>query len=227
MSTGDPEPGGAEFSRQSWLLGARRMLPLTPSVLAISVVFGALARQAGMSIFESAVMSTFVYAGAAQFVAVGLWSSPLPVATIIPSTFILNLRHVLMGATLRGWLNPVSPRRTLAAIAALADESWALTTGYIAGGGRDRAFLAGAGLALTLPWVAGTVVGQLAGARLPDPTRWGLDVAFTAALIGLLVPLWRGKIDLLPWTAAGVVSILWALRHRRSRRPCRRSPARC
>lgn len=192
-------------------LGMRRMLPLLPSVLTIGVVFGVLARQAQMTVAESALMSTLVVAGAAQFVAVGLWTSPLPVATIILSTFILNLRHVLMGATLRSWLLPISARRTYGSLATLTDESWALTIRYISGGGHDRAFLAGAGLALIAPWVVGTVLGQLAGSRLPDTAGLGLDFAFTAALLAVLVPLWRGKIDLLPWATACAVSILVAL----------------
>lgn len=187
------------------------MLPLLPSVLLIGVVFGVLARQAGISLLASALMSTTVFAGAAQFVAVGLWTSPLPVATIILSTFILNLRHVLMGATLRPWLRPLSTRQAYGSIATLTDESWALTTAYIAGGGNDRAFLAGSGLALGAAWVTGTVVGQIAGSRVPDPARFGLDFAFTAALLALLIPLWRGRHDALPWVTAGGVSILCAI----------------
>lgn len=186
------------------------MLPLLPGALTIGVVFGVLARQASMSVAESALMSTLVFAGAAQFVAVGLWTTPLPIAAIILGTFILNLRHVLMGATLRPWLQPLPPRQTYGSLATLTDESWAMTIRYITGGGRDRAFLAGAGLTLLAPWVVGTVLGQLAGSRLPDTARWGLDFAFTAALLAILVPLWRGRVDWLPWITAGIISILAA-----------------
>ncbi len=203
------EPGNVRFSFAGAWLGCLRMLPLVPSIFAVGVVFGVLAREAGISMLESALMSTAVNAGSAQFVALGLWSSPVPIAAIILSTFILNLRQVLMGATLRSWLQPLSPRRAYASIATLTDASWALTAAYINGGGQDRAFLAGTGLTLLVPWVGGTIVGQLVGARVPDPARWGLDFAFTAALLALLVPLWRGKRDLLPWIAAGLTSLLF------------------
>ncbi|MDQ3695891.1 MAG: AzlC family ABC transporter permease [Chloroflexota bacterium] len=208
MTKPAPDGEAAVFTWTGARLGMRRMLPLLPSALTGGVVFGVLARNAGMSVAESALMSTFVFAGAAQFVAVGLWTSPLPIAAIILGTFILNLRHVLMGATLRQWLQVIGTRQAHGAITMLTDESWAMTVRYITAGGRDRAFLVGAGLTLLVPWVGGTVVGQFAGSRLPDTARLGLDFAFTAAILAIVIPLWRGRIDLLPWVTAGVISIL-------------------
>lgn len=214
-SVADPEvngsPESARFSLNGIWLGARRTLPLLPSALVIGVVFGVLARQVGLSPPAAALMSTTVFAGAAQFVAIGLWTSPLPVATIILSTFIINLRHVLMGATLRPWFRPLSARKAYASVAALTDETWAMTTAYIAGGGNDRAFLLGSALPLGVGWISGTVIGQVAGSQVPDPSRFGLDFAFTAALLALLIPLWRGRHDALPWITAGAVSILCAI----------------
>lgn len=206
----DP-PDSARFSLSGFRLGVRQTLPLLPSTLLIGVVFGVLARQVGISLPAAALMSTTVFSGAAQFVAIGLWTSPLPIATLILSTFILSLRHVLMGATLRPWFRPLSTRQAYASIATLTDESWALTTAYIAGGGTDRAFLAGSGLTLGMGWVSGTIIGQVAGSQVPDPARFGLDFAFTAALLALLIPLWRGRHDALPWVTAGIVATLCAL----------------
>ena len=89
----------------------------------------------------------------------------------------------------------------------MVDESWALTTGDVAAGGRDLAFLAGSGLLMFVAWVGATLVGLTVGAALGDPARWGLDFAFTAAFVALLAGMWRGKRDLAPWIVAAVVAL--------------------
>ena len=92
------------FTLSGALLGARRSIPIAISVFAIGLVFGVLARQAKLSILESFLMSGLVFAGASQFVALSLWiAMPLPVITIILTTLVVNLRHLLMGASLRPW----------------------------------------------------------------------------------------------------------------------------
>lgn len=80
-------------------------MPLALSVFAYRAVFGVLARQMGITLAEATYMSGFLYAGAAQLIVLDLWVSPLPVATIVLTTLIINLRHLLMGAALRPWFS--------------------------------------------------------------------------------------------------------------------------
>jgi 4-azaleucine resistance transporter AzlC len=190
--------------------GARRSIPIALSIFVYGLVFGVLARQAGLSIIECLLMSGLVFAGASQFVALGLWISPLPVVTIILTTLIVNLRHLLMGAALRPWLSRLPATRAYGTLFFLNDESWALTMGEFARGGRNAAFLLGSGLAAFAAWSGATLVGRTAGSALQDPARWGLDFAFTAVFIALLVGLWKGKSDLLPWAVATIVAVITA-----------------
>jgi 4-azaleucine resistance transporter AzlC len=199
-----------EFTRTGALAGARRSLPLAASVFAYGTVFGVLARQAGLTSTEAVLMSGLVVAGAAQFVAVGLWATPVPIAGIVLSTLVINLRHLLMGAALSPWFARLPAAKAYGSVFFLSDESWALTMRDAAAGGRDRAFLLGCGLPLTAAWIGSTAVGHLAGALLPDPTRWGFDFAFTAAFVALLVGMWRGKGDVAPWAVAAVVAVATA-----------------
>src|SRR5260370_39465008 len=98
------------FTLQGALLGAMRIIPLAISAFTVGFVFGVLARQAKLSVVQSLLMSAFVFAGASQFVALTLWIvTPLPVITIILTTFIVNLLHVLMGASLRPWFPRLPP----------------------------------------------------------------------------------------------------------------------
>ena len=89
------------FNRAGLLMGMRQCLPIGLSVFTYGLLFGVLARQAGLHVFETLLMSSLVLAGSAQFVALELWHMPLPVGTMILTTFVLNLRHLLMGAALR------------------------------------------------------------------------------------------------------------------------------
>ncbi|MFZ5897942.1 MAG: AzlC family ABC transporter permease [Bacillota bacterium] len=176
------------------------------SVFAYGLVFGVLARQAGLSLAESVLMSGFVFAGASQFAVLGLWASPLPIGAIVLTTAIINLRHLLMGAALYPWFSRLHPATSYLTSFFIVDESWALTMGEHAKGGRDAAFLLGSGIALFLAWVGATAVGGVVGDVLRDPARWGLDFAFTAVFIALLVGFWKGKADLIPWLVAAVVA---------------------
>jgi 4-azaleucine resistance transporter AzlC len=190
------------------LAGARRSLPIAVGIFTYGLVFGVLARQAGLSLGESALMSSLVYAGASQFTALGLWQWPVPSVAIVLTTFVVNLRHMMMSASLYPLLAKLRRPAVYGMLFFLTDESWALTAGEMAGGGRDVAFFLGAALTLFATWQSATVVGYVLGNAIPDPARWGLDFAFIAVFIVLLVGLWRGKRDLLPWVVAAVVAVV-------------------
>lgn len=199
-ATGDER---ATFTLAGLMRGARRALPVAIGVFTVGLVFGVLARQARLSVVEATLMSVMVYAGASQFVALSLWLiTPFPVITIILTTFVVNLRHLLMGASLRPWFSRIPRVAAYCSLFFMVDESWALTMGEYSSGRRDAAFLLGSGGLLFLAWVASTVAGQIAGASIQNPARWGLDFAFTAVFIALLAGMWRGRSQLLPWVVA-------------------------
>jgi 4-azaleucine resistance transporter AzlC len=187
--------------------GARRVLPIVVGDFAFGVVLGVVARQTGLSLDATLLMSGLVFAGAAQIVALGLWATPLPVVSLILATLVVNLRHLLMGASLRPWFAHLRSTQAYGSVFFMVDETWALTMREFAGGGRDAAFLLGSGVTLWAAWVSSAAVGYLAGAAIQDPAQWGLDFLFTAVFIALLLGLWRGKSDLLPWVVAAVVAI--------------------
>src|SRR5439155_24234660 len=67
----------------------------------------------------------------------------------------------------------------------VGDESWAIAGG---GGGRfERGLLIGGGLVLYAAWVTGAAVGVAGGEALGDPRDLGLDGAFPALFLALLV----------------------------------------
>ena len=201
------EETAVTFTRRGALEGAKRCVPIAISGSAIGLVFGTLAGQAGLGAAEAALMSALVFSGAAQFVVIGLWASPLPVATIVLTTLVVGLRHLLMGAALGPAFSKLARLKAYGSVFFMADENWALTMGELAKGRRDAAFLLGGGLLMFFAWTVSTLIGGLFGSAIQDPARWGLDFAFTAVFLALIVGLWKGKSDLLPWTVAAAVAV--------------------
>jgi 4-azaleucine resistance transporter AzlC len=196
------------LTRHGLARGARRTAPIGAAVAVYGVVFGALAAQAGLSAVEAVLMSALVFAGASQFIALDLWATPVPIFALAVTALVVNLRHLLMGATLAGWLRGLPPRRLAASAAFLSDESWALTTQAQVGGERDRGFLIGSGLVLFVCWVGSTAVGVVAGGIVEHPQALGLDFAFTAVFLVLLVGFWRGRSEVVPWASAAGVALV-------------------
>ncbi len=183
-------------------------IPVTIGVVAYGIVFGVLARQVGLSLLEVVVMNTLVFAGAAQTAALDLWSYPLPIVAIVTTTLLINLRNLLLGASIRPWLGRYPARRVYPWLHILADEGWAVAMNRHARGERDAGVLVGSLFMVAIGWIPSTVVGFLAGGRIGDPAAIGLDFAFAAIFAAMLFGSWRGRFDLIPWVTAGLAAWL-------------------
>jgi 4-azaleucine resistance transporter AzlC len=197
------------FTLDGFVRGARRALPIGLSGIPFGLVLGVLAGRAGLSVLEVLLMSSLVFAGSSQLVALSMWANPIPVIAIVATTLLVNVRHVLMGLTLRPWYAKLPAPLAYGTYYFMTDESWALTTIETERKPFDAAFLLGAGLVDFVSWVGSTAIGRITGAAIPDPSSWGLDFAFVAVFLALLVSLARGKQirSLVPWLVAAIVAI--------------------
>jgi 4-azaleucine resistance transporter AzlC len=188
--------------------GARAFLPLAISIAAYGVVWGVLAGQAGLSALDVLLMCALVFAGASQFVALDMWdTTALPVASIVISVMIVNLRLMLMSATIRPLLAPLPRWQRLLGVALISDEQWALAMTEVRKGRGSAAYYFGAAISCYATWVLAPVAGRLIGSVIDDPVRYGLDFAFTATFLALLFGMWKGRTDLVPWAVAALVAI--------------------
>jgi len=210
----DGEPAATdeplEFGFSGLRAGFIACVPVALGVAGYGVVFGVLARQVGLTTAEAVLMSATVVAGAAQLIAVELWEPSIPVVAVIVTTFIVNLRYVLMGAALQPWFSRLPPLQAYGSVFFMADENWALTMGHLRSGGRQGAYLLGSGLAIWLFWVAATWVGAVGGGAIGEPSSYGLDFVLVAVFIVIAVGLWEGRSSLLPWVVAGTVAVACA-----------------
>ena len=199
--------GRVAFSLEGAARGARAVLPIVPGAVAFGLIYGFVAGERGLSALEIALSSLLVFAGASQFLALELWVEPLPVLSLVLGVLVINLRHVLMGPALLPWLRDLRPATAYGSLFFLTDEVWGASVAELRRGGRDAAFLPGAGLTLYGFWVCSTVLGRAAGDLSPLVERWGLAFLTTAFFVALLAGFWRGKGDALPWLIAGGMAV--------------------
>jgi 4-azaleucine resistance transporter AzlC len=175
---------------------SRRQLAVASFAIGVSglgfgVVYGLAARNAGFSPIEAMAMSALVFAGAAQFAAVGYVAGGLAWPGVILLTALLNARHLLYSAALAPWLSGVPRVRRGLMAHVLTDEAFALSIAHFERIRRadERGYWIAAFLSDFIPWNLATLVGVTIGAQIPDPNRFGLDVVFPAAMVGLAVSL--------------------------------------
>ena len=178
--------------------GAILIAPISIAVFAFGVTFGVLARSAGMGSIAAIVMSATTFAGSAQFAAASILGAAGGTATAIAAALLLNARYVPIGISVAAGFEGGFVRRLLAA-QLVVDESWAVASRR----GFDFRILVGAGVVLYAAWNLGTALGVVGGGALGNPKRLGLDAAFPALFLALLVPQLRSRRS---WAAAAIAA---------------------
>jgi len=165
--------------------GARAIAPIAVAAAAFAASFGILARAAGFDAVAAIVMSATTFAGSAQFAVVSTLETGGAVAAAIVAAVLLNARYAPISVSVAPLFSG-SPLRRLFESQLIVDESWVISRRP--DGRFDRRILIGAGAVLYVVWVTGTAVGVLVGDAIADPETLGLDAAFPALFLALLVP---------------------------------------
>ncbi len=116
-----------ESDRGEILRGARDALPVMFAVAPYAMVLGAQAAHIGLSVTEVAGMTGLNFAGGSEFAALQLWAPTPPVLMIVLITFLINSRHIIMGAALAPYLDQLPKRKIVPALFFMADEGWAIS----------------------------------------------------------------------------------------------------
>ncbi len=157
---------------------------MVPAVFALGASFGVLARASHFGAAAAVIMSATTFAGSAQVASVSVLGAGGGVAAAVVAALLLNVRYAPIGMTVAHAFRGSRARR-LAEAQLVVDESWALS-----GGGTprfDRHVMLGVGTSIWVAWVGGTAVGALLGGVVSDPSAFGLDGAFAALFLALLV----------------------------------------
>ncbi|MBB3288251.1 MULTISPECIES: AzlC family ABC transporter permease [unclassified Rhizobium] len=187
--------------------GMRAIFPLIVAVLPIGLVFGAISATKGLSPLEAMLMSALVFAGGSQFVAMDIWTHPASWIGVGFAALLVNVRHLLMSASIGTKMQSFSGIKRYLAMLFLADEIWAMAE-FRAGTMRlTPAWYAGIVTPFYLAWIGSSLAGALLGAFLGDPAVIGLDFAFPAVFIVLVMGFWKGPETGAVLAASGIAAV--------------------
>ena len=191
---------------RDFLTGLAEVAPVVVAYIPIGLLWGTLAAAKGISPLEAVMMSVIVFAGSAQFVAVDMWHDPVPVLLLTFTALIVNIRHVLMSASLSRHIDAI-PRNWHPLVAYfLVDESWALAERRALQTPLTLAYYLGITVPLAATWWVTSGVGAMLGRALGDPSALGLDFAFSAMFIAILMGFWKGPSTAGVLVASGAVA---------------------
>ncbi|MND49711.1 Inner membrane protein YgaZ [compost metagenome] len=200
-----------EFKR-----GVKISIPMLLGIIPFALVLGAQATQKGFSFIEVPLFTGLNFAGGSEFAILELWTNPPNILMLMFITFLVNSRHLLMGASLVPYLRHLPNKQVFPALFFMCDESWAVALADAqkrqARTGINHAFnlsfYAGLCFALYLMWVGFTALGGAIGPILGDASRFGFDMAFPAVFLVLLHGMWKGLHAARPWLVSLVTAAL-------------------
>lgn len=199
-------------TRRSELIGGiKATIPLVIGGIPFGIIFGAAAVASGISPAGALGMSAFVFAGSAQFIAVGLVAAGTDVIWIIITTFVVNARHALYAASLAPYTKRLPHRWLLPLGYMLTDEAFVVVINRYHqpddSPHKHWYFLGSAGF-MYVDWQLSTLIGIIAGSTIPDMRNWGLDFALVVTFIGMLVPLIKNRPAVIAVVVASATALL-------------------
>jgi 4-azaleucine resistance transporter AzlC len=192
--------------------GARDTIPMLIGAAPFGVIFGTLVASGPLRLWHGQLMSLIVFAGSAQFIALGLIAGHASYAVIWATTFVVNLRHMLYSATLAPYVAhlPARWRWTLGGL--LTDEVFAVAWAHYRlqpPGAVGPYYFLGSGLSMYLNWQLWTLAGLLFGAAFPGLQSLGLDFAMVATFIAIVVPQLVALRYIAAAVTAGALAFFW------------------
>tara|TARA_B100000959_G_C14923931_1_gene600722 strand:- start:388 stop:1062 length:675 start_codon:yes stop_codon:yes gene_type:complete len=180
--------------------------PIMFGYVPMGMTFGLLFQDLGYPWYFATLMGLFIFAGAAQFMAIGLLSTGAGLTEVFISTFMLNSRHIFYGLSILDKYGKWGLRK-LYLIFGLTDETYSLvTTIKIPNKVNEQDYYFFITMFNQAYWVLGCTLGVLIGGVVEFNTQ-GMDFALTALFIVLVIEQWKNIRDILPFVIATLSSI--------------------
>ena len=180
-----------EFTR-----GAIDTIPLIVGAIPFGIIYGTLSQSSDLSIYGALALSSIVFAGSSQFVALGLIASGSSIFIIIATTFLINLRHLLYSFSLRHHLSHLPQKWKIPLSFGLTDETFAVTFKHYSNKCSHNLkhwYFLGSFIFFYLNWQICTITGIIFGSSFPEIKNWGLEFAMSATFIGIVIPYLKSK----------------------------------
>jgi 4-azaleucine resistance transporter AzlC len=197
----------ARPAKRGWSVGTNQALPIVLGYVPIGIAYGILAQKAGISPANTLLMSVIVFAGSSQLIAVGLFAAGVPPLSIILTTFVVNLRHMLMSAAVAPYLKRWRKVELAAFAYELTDETFAVHSARFASYGPNRAEVFTTNIIAQAAWILGTWLGIMVGGLIRDPKPLALDYALPAMFIALLVMQIKDRVQIAVALLTGTLAV--------------------
>ncbi|WP_313612654.1 AzlC family ABC transporter permease [Agrobacterium sp.] len=176
------------MSQADFRTGLKGGFLIALSAAPFGLLFGAVAVDNGLTMFEAVVMSATLYAGASQLVGIELFGQHIEAWLVILSIFAVNFRHILYSAAMVRPLIHWSLGKKLIAFFFLVDPQFAESVRRDENGEKiSFAWYMGFALAIYFPWLATTVLGVMFGKLIGDPQALGFDVLLPIYFMGMVI----------------------------------------
>ncbi|MBU2700011.1 4-azaleucine resistance transporter AzlC [Sporomusaceae bacterium BoRhaA] len=174
--------------KENFFQGVKAAMPIAVGYIPIAIAFGLLSKSVGIPSYVSFSMSLLIYAGASQFIGINLIVLGASWWEIVVTTFILNLRHFLMTATLSQKLEKRASRKWRMLLSfGITDETFSVSS-FQSQEILPRYFSLGLNTMAFVAWNVGTWLGLFCASGLPDTVKSSMGIALYVMFIGLLIP---------------------------------------
>jgi 4-azaleucine resistance transporter AzlC len=166
------------------------------AAIPFGILFGVLGPANGVSIWITLALSAMVFAGSAQYVAIGLLASGTPAGLIVLTTFIVNLRHLLYALAMLLPLKHLKRATKIRMSFFLTDETFVTFNQryqqHLAEEDRHAYYL-GSALFMYSNWQLCTWIGLWAGTSLSGIEQLGLEFAMVTAFLAMMIPMFKHR----------------------------------
>jgi predicted branched-subunit amino acid permease len=205
------KPAAPPRQKTMFASGFRDGAPFIIVIIPFSMLFGVLATEAGLSVFETLSFSVVVIAGAAQFTALQLMAENAPTVVVIASALAVNLRMAMYSAALTPHIGGATVWQRALAAYCIVDQSYAVALLKYEQSPemtppQKLAYFFGA-IAPVIPvWWLFTVVGAMVGEAIPQ--SFALDFAVPITFLAIIAPALRTRAHVAAAATAAILSLL-------------------
>jgi predicted branched-subunit amino acid permease len=197
--------------KSAYLKGIADGAPFILVIIPFASLFGLIATEAGLNVFEALTFSVVVIAGAAQFTALQLMQENAPTIVVLASALAVNLRMAMYSASLTPWIGKAPLWQRALAAYLTVDQSYVVSVAEYERNPtlsvpQRMGYFFGAVTPIVPLWYAFTVVGAYIGARVPE--SWALDFAIPITFLAMIAPMFRTIAHVVAAFVAVVVSLV-------------------
>lgn len=200
-----------KMNRSSFFSGARKAVPIMLGYAPLGIAFGVIAREKGLNVVQTALMSLTAFTGSGQFIAVGMLGAGASISAVLLTNFLVNMRYLLFSASMAPFVKKM-PSAIQAVLAfGITDETFAVNMSEFDKRKPDPGFIFGVNVFSHLSWIANSAIGAAVGDLIPDINRFGVSFALPAMFIALLVLQVKDRQTLYVALISGILSTIIAL----------------